>query len=76
MNFATLIKNKRVASGMTLQEVGDAAGITKGHLHDLENDRHCNPGLFTCTRLALALGLNIQAMAAAVIESNMVRSEP
>jgi transcriptional regulator with XRE-family HTH domain len=69
MNFGDLIKQKRGSLGLTLQEVADAAGTTRGHLHDLESGRHCNPGLFTCTRLAVALGLTVQAMAAAIIES-------
>lgn len=70
MRFCELIKAKREQSGLTLQEVGDSAGITKGHLHDLESGRHKNPGLYTCTRLAIALGLTVQQMAASIIESH------
>lgn len=70
MNFGELIKAKRDALGLTLQEVGDAAGMTKGHLHDLEHSRHKNPGLYTCARLAIVLGITVQSMAAAIIESN------
>ena len=70
MKFGDLIKARRDALGLTLQEVGDASGITKGHLHDLEHGRHINPGLYTCARLALALGLTVQGMAAALIESH------
>ena len=72
MKFGDLIKTRRDALGLTLQEVGDAAGVTKGHLHDLEHGRHMNPGLYTCARLALALGLTVQAMAAAIVESREV----
>lgn len=70
MTFAELIKAKRVTSGLTLQEVGDACGIGKGHVHDLESGRHINPGLYTSTRLAVALGLTVQQMAAAILESH------
>jgi len=70
MKFGDLIKGKRDALDLTLQEVADAAGVTKGHLHDLEHGRHANPGLYTCARLALALGLSVQAMAAAIVESH------
>lgn len=75
MNFAELIKAKRAVTGMTLQEAGDCAGITKGHLHDLENGHHINPGLYTCTRLAVALGLTVQQMAAAILESHQSPKE-
>lgn len=71
MTLGELLRQSRACSRMTLQEVADAAGTTKGHLHDLESGRHFNPGLFTCTRLAVALGISVQAMAAAVIESNV-----
>ncbi len=69
MKFGELVKTKRVALGLTLEETGACAGMTKGHLHDLESGRHCNPGLYTCTRLAVALGLSVQQMAAAILES-------
>jgi len=70
MKFGELIKTKRIAVGLTLEEAGASAGLTKGHLHDLEAGRHANPGLYTCTRLAVALGLSVQQMAAAILESH------
>lgn len=70
MKFCQLIKEKRAALGLTLEEVGAAAGIGKGHLHDLENGKHCNPGLYTCARLAIALDLRVSSMAAAILESH------
>lgn len=69
MKFSELIKQKREALGLTLQEVGDACGITKGHLHDLEAGRHRNPGLYTCVRLSVALGVSVQSLGAAIIET-------
>lgn len=70
MNLGDLLKQRRSHLGLTLQEVGDAAGIAKSHLHGIESGTHTNPGLYTCTRLAVALGLSVQAMAAAIIESH------
>lgn len=75
MRLGELLRQKRETLGLTLQEVASAAGTTKGHLHGLENDRHLNPGLFTCVRLATVLGLTVQAMGAAVIESNTTGSQ-
>lgn len=73
MTLGEMLKQKRVALGLTLQEVGDAAGVTKGHIHDLETGKQFNPGIFTCARLAIALGLTVQAIAAAAVESHSKR---
>ncbi len=75
MNLAQLLSEKRVHLGLTLQEVGDAAGISKGHLHDLEKGKHANPGLYTITKLSVILGIPVSLMAAAVIESNEANSK-
>ena len=69
MTLGEMLKQKRMAIGLTLQEVGDAAGLTKGHVHELESGKQFNPGIFTCARLAIVLGLTVQAMAAAAMES-------
>lgn len=76
MNFGNLLKEKRKSLGLTLEEVGDAAGISKSHLYGLENGAHPNPGLYTCARLSLALGLSVSAMAAAIIESHTTAAAP
>lgn len=70
MKFGDLIAQKRDQLGLTLQEVGDGAGVSKGHLHDLEKGKHINPGLYTATRLSVILGLPVSLLAAAIIESN------
>jgi transcriptional regulator with XRE-family HTH domain len=49
---------------MTLEEVAAAAGCSKSHLHALEGDK-AEPGLLMCARLSVALGVPVQAMAAA-----------
>ncbi len=64
--LGALLRNKREALGMTLQEVADTCGSHKGHVHALESGRH-EPGILLCARLSVALGLPVQAMAAAAI---------
>lgn len=66
MTLGNLLKMKRLALGMTLEEVAQAAGTSKGHIHELENDKS-EPGLLTCAKLSVALGVTVQSMAAAVL---------
>jgi transcriptional regulator with XRE-family HTH domain len=70
MSLGTLLKGKRNALGMTLDEVAEAAGCSKSHLHGLEGDK-CEPGIVMCARLSVALGLPVQAMAAAALTGAM-----
>jgi transcriptional regulator with XRE-family HTH domain len=66
MSLGSLLKAKRNALDMTLDEVAEAAGCSKSHLHGLEGDK-CEPGILMCARLSVALGLSVQAMAAAAL---------
>ena len=66
MTLGELLKASRNRLGMTLDEVADAAGCSKSHLHSLEGDK-CEPGIVMCARLSVALGLPVQAMAAAAL---------
>jgi len=67
MTLGKLIKAKRQGLGLTLQELSDASGISKGQLHAIENDGAPNMALVTAARLSVALGLNVQAMACAAL---------
>ena len=66
MSLGVLLKTKRNALGLTLDEIADAAGCSKSHLHSLEGDK-CEPGILMCAKLSVALGLSVQAMAAAAL---------
>ena len=66
MSLGALLRAKRNALGMTLDDVAEAAGCSKSHLHSLEGDK-CEPGILLCAKLSVALGLSVQAMAAAAI---------
>lgn len=66
MSLGALLKTKRNALGMTLDEVAEAAGMSKSHLHGLEGDK-CEPGIVLCAKLSVALGLPVQAMASAAL---------
>ena len=67
MTLSELVKNKRAALGLTLDEVSSAAGMSKSHLHGLESGKVPSPSLLLCVRLSVALGINIQLMAACAL---------
>lgn len=73
MSLGNLLKSKRTALGMTLDEVAEAADCSKS-LHGLEGDK-CEPGILMCAKLSVALGLSVQAMAAAAM-SQAMRATP
>lgn len=74
MTLGELLKAKRAALGMTLEEVSEAANVSKSHLHGLEGDK-CEPGILLCARLSVALGVPVQAMAAAALVGALNRAE-
>lgn len=70
MSLGALLKAKRAALGLTLEEVAEAAIVSKSHLHGLEKDL-CEPGILLCARLSVALGVSVQSMAAAAMAKAM-----
>lgn len=71
MKLNELLKTRRTSLGLTLQDVGDAAGLGKGYVHDLENGKTLNPGIQTCVRLSIALGITINQIAAAAVSEGL-----
>jgi transcriptional regulator with XRE-family HTH domain len=45
MSFAAKLKDLRMRSGKSLQELADAIGISKAHVWDLETGKSKNPSL-------------------------------
>lgn len=68
MSLGSLLHAKRTAFGMTLQEVAEASGTSMGYVHALEKDKS-EPGILLCAKLSVALGVSVQAMAAAALTS-------
>jgi DNA-binding XRE family transcriptional regulator len=54
-----LLKQERQTQGVTLQELEDRTGISRGALSRLENDPTPNPTVRTLQRIAAALGKSI-----------------
>lgn len=55
MALGTRIKLLRKLRGMTLQEVGDAAALTKSHVWEMEQGKSVNPTVNAVWGLATAL---------------------
>lgn len=52
MSFATKLNQLRVAKRMSLQQVGDAVGISKAHVWNLEKRKAENPSMDLVVKLA------------------------
>ena len=55
---------------MTLEDVADAAGVSKSYVWDLENGNSRRISLVVATRFAIALNVHIGVLAAAALESD------
>jgi len=54
-NLGERIRALRTEQGMTLPALADQAGVSKGILSKLENDKESNPSLDTLHKIAVAL---------------------
>lgn len=77
MTLGELIKSKRAAANLTLEELSALSSISKDYLHAVENGESC-PSIYICAKLSLALGVSVQSMALAVITNTVASktSEP
>lgn len=69
MKLGELLKSRREALGMTLEDVADAVGSSKSHVWEVENDRNFRIGLPLAARYAIVLGVQVSMMASAALES-------
>lgn len=69
MTLGQLISDRREQSGMSLQDLADACGATKGHIHSIETGNVVNIGFLLGIRLSLALGVPVNTLAASVLET-------
>ena len=52
MALASKLKELRASKAQSLQQVGDAVGVSKAHIWELEAGRTANPGLELLKKLA------------------------
>jgi transcriptional regulator with XRE-family HTH domain len=63
MTLGEYLKKVREERGLTLQQVGDAIGISKGHLHGIESGRYVDIRLATAAALSAVLAIDVQHLA-------------
>ena len=51
------LKRFRKEAGLTIQQLGDKAGVSKSQICDLQNDE-ANPTIRTAAKIAKALGID------------------
>ena len=73
MTLGELLKSKRNAAQLSLDELSALSGVSKSYLHAVENNESC-PSIYICAKLSLALNVSVQAMALSVI-TNTVASK-
>lgn len=59
MQVVRLLRAEREAQGLSLADVHDATGITRGRLSRIENRHEPNPTIGTLHRIAEALGMEL-----------------
>lgn len=68
MNLGLYIKQRRILLGLTLEELAEATGTSKGYIHTLEKGTAI-PGFMLAIRISVALGVGIQSMAAGALSA-------
>lgn len=66
MTLGNLIRARRTALDMSLDDLAGAIGASKSSLSRIETGR-VEPGIALCARLAVALGLSVQVLASAAL---------
>jgi transcriptional regulator with XRE-family HTH domain len=62
MNVGQKIRALRTEAGVTLPDLAEKSGVSKGFLSQLENDEKANVSLDTLAKIAKALGFTVGAL--------------
>ena len=68
-SLGEVIAQERRAAGLSLDAVAARAGITRGHVWQLEQERSVNPTVAICFGIAAALGLSFDDVCHAALVS-------
>jgi DNA-binding XRE family transcriptional regulator len=69
VTLGQMIRQRRKALGLSLDQVAQAAGCTKSHIWEMEQDRSRNPTVSMVWGLAGALSVPFPVIAAAALET-------
>ena len=70
MSLGIRIAELRRSKGESLQQVGDAVGVSKAHIWEIEKGRADNPAMALVTRLADHFGVTVAYLAGEDIEAH------
>ena len=73
-SLGDLVKMRRKVHKWTLQNLAEAAGLSKSTVWEIENDRN-SPSFAVAARLATVLGIDLDDMAATIPYSNSLREK-
>ncbi len=65
-----IMKIMRKEQGLSLQDVADAAAISKAHVWDLERGKSTNPTIETLCKLSRALSVGVSFLCSASVADN------
>lgn len=68
-----ILKVFRQNRDMSLQDVARAAGLSKGHVWELESGRQVNPSIDTLCKLGVALNMNPDLLCGAALADHGVQ---
>lgn len=68
MKLGELIKSRREQAAMSLQDLGDACGVSKAYIWEIEQGKTVNIGLILALKLSIALAIPVNCLAAAAVE--------
>ena len=76
MTLGELVKTKRQAANLTLEELAELCKSSKSYIHEIESGKTVNVGIVMAAKLALALGTSVNAMAMLAIAELAGLKEP
>ncbi len=62
MSLAVRLKDLRLRSRQSLQQVADAVGASKAHIWELETGKSSNPSIELLTKLAVHYGVTVASL--------------
>ena len=67
MKLSEILKQGRERKGWSLDEASVVIGVSKGHLHDMENDKANNPTIRTVAAISIAYHIPAEQLVATAV---------
>ncbi len=67
MTLSEMLKQGRARKGWSLEEASAVIGVSKGHMHDMENGRANNPTIRTVAAISIAYNIPAEQLVATAV---------